>query len=343
MLKINRRQFIRYSSLSLGASLIASCSSNNSEKSSEKLDKVTVGIDWFAEAEYGGLYQAVTTGIYKQYGLDVTIRQGGPSVNNSQLLMSGLLDFAIGGAASAILAVEANIPKITVASFFQKGPSILLAHPKVGNDSLEALKGKPIYIDPNTAAQGFWLTLKQKYGFTDEQIRPYNFNVTPFLNDKNSAQQGIFSSEPFLVEKEGGFKPIVFLLADYGYNPYSITLETRQEIVDKKPDLVQRFVDASIKGWYSYFENPESGNQLIKQQNPEMTEDVIAYGIEKMIEYGIVMSGDAATKGIGAMNEARWQDFFESQASLGIYKPETDYKKAFTLDFINKGVEYYKS
>ena len=176
--------------------------------------------------------------------------------------------------------------------------------------------------------------LKEKYGFSDEQIRPYNFNVTPFLQDKNSAQQGIFSSEPFIVEKEGGFKPIVFLLADYGYNPYSITLETRQETVEKNPDLVQRFVTASIEGWESYFTNPQPANDIIKKENPEMTDDLIAYGIEKMQEYGIVTSGDAETLGIGAMTDARWQEFFDSQVSLGIFDANTDYKQAYTLDFI---------
>ncbi len=342
MNRIDRRKFIRYIFLGIGTSILASCSKNNSNTTdissntehSNKLDKITFGTDWYAEAEYGGFYQALATGIYQKYGLDVTIRQGGPSVNNSQLLMSGILDFAVGGASGAIKAIESGIPKITVASFFQKGPSVLIAHPNVGNDKIENLKAKPIYLSQGTATQGFWLVLKEKYGFSDEQIRPYNFNVTPFLQDKNSAQQGIFSSEPFIVEKEGGFKPIVFLLADYGYNPYSITLETRQETVEKNPDLVQRFVTASIEGWESYFTNPQPANDIIKKENPEMTDDLIAYGIEKMQEYGIVTSGDAETLGIGAMRDARWQEFFDSQVSLGIFDANTDYKQAYTLDFI---------
>lgn len=344
MNRIKRRTFIRHISLGISTSLLASCSKDNSNPTEissntapgNQLDKITFGTDWYAEAEYGGFYQALATGIYQKYGLDVTIRQGGPNVNNSQLLMSGLLDFAIGGATGAIKAIESSIPKITVASFFQKGLSVLIAHPNVGNDKIENLKGKPIYLSQNNVAQGFWLMLKQKYGFSEEQIRPYNFNVTPFLLDKNSAQQGLFSSEPFIIEKEGGFKPIVFLLADYDYNPYSITLETRLETVEKNPDLVQRFVTASIEGWESYFTNPQPANDLIKQENPEMTDDLIAYGIEKMQEYGIVTSGDAETLGIGAMTDARWQEFFNSQVALGIFDSNTDYKQAYTLDFIGK-------
>lgn len=343
MNRIKRRKFIRHIALGIGTGILAGCSKNNSNTdissntgNNDKLDKVTFGTDWYAEAEYGGFYQALATGIYKKYGLDVTIRQGGPNVNNSQLLMSGLLNFAVGSANGAIQAIASGVPKITVASFFQKAPSVLIAHPNVGNDKIENLKGKPIYLSQNTVAQGFWLMLKQRYGFSDEQIRPYNFNVTPFLLDKNSAQQGLFSSEPFIVEKESGIKPIVFLLADYDYNPYSITLETRRETVEKNPDLVQRFVTASIEGWESYFANPQPANEIIKQENPEMTDDLIAYGIEKMQEYEIVTSGDAKTLGIGAMTDARWQEFFNSQVALGIFDSNTDYKQAYTLDFIGK-------
>ncbi|NES83245.1 MAG: ABC transporter substrate-binding protein [Moorea sp. SIO2B7] len=344
MNKINRRQFIYYSSLSLGASLVAGCSAKTTQVTSNstssatnnKLDKITFGINWFAEPEYGGFYQALATGIYQKYGLDVIIKVGGPRVNGTQLLMSGVVDFFIGDATNAIKAIQAGIPKITVASIFQKDPRILLAHPNVGNDSLENLKGKPIYITGTNA--GFWTFLKAKYGFTDEQARPYYFSVVPFIKDKNSAQQGYITSEAFKVEKEAGFKPLIFLLADYGYNPYTNNIETRKELVDKNPDLVQRFVDASIKGWYSYLANPAPANELIKQENPEMSDDLIAYGLESMKKYGIIISGDAEINGIGAMTESRWKEFFENQVALGVFKPETDYKQAFTLKFVNKKV-----
>jgi NitT/TauT family transport system substrate-binding protein len=340
---LNRRQFIHYTSLFLGTTLLSSCNNPSpivsDSSTSKKLDKITLGIDWFAEAEYGGFYQAVATGIYQEYGLDVTIKMGGPSVNVTQLLMSDLLDFAIGGAFSAIKAVEANIPKVTLAAIFQKLPTVILTHPNMGHDSLENLKGKPIYVSAS-ANQGLWQFLTEKYGFTEDQKRPYNFNVTPFLKDKNSAQQGIFSSEPFKVRQEGGFDPVVFLVADYGFNPYSFTIDSKTELVEKNPDLVQRFIDASLKGWYRYFENPDPANQLIKKDNPEMTDELIAYGIEKIKEYGMITSGDAETLGIGAMTDQRWQEFFDQQVGFKIFNANTDYKKAYTLDFINKGVAY---
>jgi NitT/TauT family transport system substrate-binding protein len=348
--RLNRRQLIKYGSLALGSSIMAACTNNSSNtpvesattSSSGKLDKITYGTNWYAEAEHGGFYQAVATGIYQEHGLDVTIKMGGPQVNGTQLLMGGAVDFFMGYGADAIKAIEEGIPKITVAAIFQKDPQVLIAHPGVGHETLEKLKGKPILVAAisNTT---FWPFLKAKYKFGDEQRRPYNFNPGPFLADKNSVQQGYITSEPLAIKKQGGFEPVIMLLADSGYTPYSTTIETKKELVEKNPDLVQRFVDASIKGWYSYLDNPRPGNQLIKQQNPEMKDDQLAFGLQKIKEHGIIISGEAEKKGIGSMTEDRWKSFFDTMATQGVFKKETDYKQAFTLKFINKGVEAYKN
>jgi NitT/TauT family transport system substrate-binding protein len=351
---LGRRRFIQYGAIALGTSVIAACSGGQTASegdstaatadadaaASQELTPVTFGTNWYAQAEHGGFYQAVATGIYEDYGLDVTIKMGGPQVNGTQLLMGGAVDFFMGYAADAIKAVQENIPKVTVAAIFQKDPQILVAHPDTGVENLEDLKGKPIFIS-SSANVTYWPFLAAKYDFTDDMKRPYNFNMGPFLADKNSAQQGYLSSEPLKIQKQGGFEPIVFLLADHGYEPYSTTIETRTEMVEENPDLVQRFVDASIKGWYSYFENPEPANELIKQDNPEMTDEQLAYGLEKMQEYGIVVSGEAETDGIGAMTEERWQSFFETMAEAGIFEEDLDYTQAYTLEFVNKGEDAY--
>ncbi len=351
--QINRRKFIQYGSLTVGSAIVTACTGNSNQSpsttaspaatdaASGKLDKVTYGTNWFAEAEHGGFYQAVAKGIYKEHGLDVTIKMGGPQVNGTQLLMGGAVDFFMGYGADAVKAIEEGIPKITVAAIFQKDPQVLIAHPGVGNDSLEKLKGKPILVS-SIANTTYWPFLKAKYGFTDEQKRPYNFNPGPFLADKSSAQQGYVSSEPLAIKKQGGFEPVVMLLADNGYTPYATTIETKKELVDKNPDLVQRFVDASIKGWYSYLEDPAPGNELIKKANPEMKDDQLAFGLQKLKEYGIIVSGDAEKMGIGAMSEERWKSLFDTMAAQKVFKKDTDYKKAFSLKFVNKGVEAYK-
>ena len=342
--KIKRRKFIKLSSITLGSSVLAACNNQSSTplttENQGKLDKIKFALGWKAEAEYGGFYQAVATGIYQNYNLDVTIQPTGPQSNTTQLLMGGVVDLTMGQAVDAIKAVQQGIPKITVASIFQKEIRILLAHPGVGNDSLAQLKGKPIFISPG-AITTYWPLLKAKYGFTDDQKRPYNFNVSPFLVDKNSAQQGILTSEPYLIEKQGGLKPNILSLADAGYNPYAFTIETTKKLVETNPDLVQRFVDASIKGWYSYLENPEPGNELIKKDNPEMKDDLITYGLEKLKDYGIIISGDAEKLGIGAMTDERWESLFNELVTVGVIDAKTDYKQAYTLDFVNKGVDFY--
>ena len=302
------------------------------------LDQVTFGTDWRAEAEHGGYYQAIATGIYAKYGLAVTLRQGGPQLNHTQLLAAGRLDFdEAPNSFTGLNFVKESIPMVAVAAFFQKDPSVLIAHPGVGNDTLAALKGKPIMIGADTRV-GYWLFLKAKFGYSDDQIRPYNFNPAPFLADKNAVQQGYLTSEPYVIEKQG-VKPVVFLLADSGYSSYGSIIQTSQKLVDEKPDLVQRFVNASIEGWYSYlYGDPAPANALIKRDNPEQTDDLLTYAIAKIKANGIVDSGDSLTQGIGAMTDARWQDFFAVMAQQGLYPRALDWKKAYTTRFVNQRV-----
>lgn len=349
---VSRRKFIQYGSLALGSGVVAACSNGGGSSttsspsaspvaSAGKLDKVTMSTNWFAEAEHGGFYQAVAKGIYKDHGLDVTLKMGGPQVNGTQLLMGNAIDFYMGYGADAIVSVESGIPKVTVAAMFQKDPQVLIAHPDVGVKDLADLKGKPILMSTQ-AYTTYWPYLKSKYGFTDDQKRNYNFNPGPFLADKNIAQQGYVSSEPNIIRKVGKIDPVVFLLADYGYAPYATTIETRKELVEKNPDLVQRFVDASIIGWYSYLKDPAPGDALIKKDNPEMTDEQLAYARSTFDKYKIVNGGDAETKGIGAMTDERWKTFFDSMVTAGVFKAGTDYKQAYTLKFVNKGVQAYQ-
>jgi NitT/TauT family transport system substrate-binding protein len=300
------------------------------------LDDVTFGTNWKAQAEHGGFYQAVATGIYEKHGLNVTIRPGGPQVNHRQLLLAGRIDFNMAGNMfAAFNNAENDIPTVMVASMFQKEPQILMAHPDVGHDSLEDLKGTPILIS-NDARLTFWEWLKATYGYTDEQILPYTFNAAPFLADEQAVQQGYVTSEPYAVRKEAGIEPVVLLLADHGYRSYSTLIETMRSTVAEQPDLVQRFVDASIEGWYDYlYGDPAPGNALIKADNPDMTDDKIAFAIETMKAYGIVDSGDSETLGIGAMTEERWNDFLAFAKEAGIYPEDLDIADVYTTAFVN--------
>ena len=302
-------------------------------------DHVTFGLDWKAEAEYGGYYQAQATGIYARHGLDVTIEQGGPQVNHTQLLIASRLDFNI--TSNALLAlnfVRQDVPFRAVAAFFQKDPSVLIAHAGQGNDSFAALKGKPIMIGADTRA-GWWNFLKARFGYTDAQIRPYTFNLQPFMASKGAIQEGFLGSEPFSIKEATGETPVVLLIADAGYDGYASLIGTSDKLIAEKPDLVQRFVDASIEGWYSYlYGDPSPANAAIRKANPEMTDALIAYGRASMKEHGVVDSGDALKDGIGAMTDARWKAFYDEMAAVGLYPKGMDYKKAYTLQFVDKRV-----
>src|ERR1700674_2509836 len=323
----------------LVAILVALVMSMSPGHAQTALDKVSFGTNWVAEAEHGGFFQAVADGTYRKYGLDVTIVPGGPNDNNRMLLIAGKLDFFM--AANTLMSFDAvanNVPVVTVAAIFQKDPQVLLTHPESKIARLEDLKPLTLFVSKEGISSYFqWL--KSEYGFSEEKVRPYTFNPQPFIVDKQSAMQGYVTSEPYAVEKTAGFKPGIVLLADYGFNTYSTLIETRGDLIDKKPDLVQRFVDASIVGWYHYLYGDNTpANAMIKKLNPEMTDELLAYSIARMKEYGIVDSGDSLHDGIGAMTDARMASFFDKMVRAHVVRSDIDFHKAYTLRFINKGV-----
>jgi NitT/TauT family transport system substrate-binding protein len=305
----------------------------------QTLDKVSFGTNWVAEAEHGGFFQALADGTYKAYGLDVTIEPGGPNTNNRLLLTAGKLDFSItANTLQSFDAVANNVPLVAVAAMFQRDPEVLLTHPEVKVAKIEDLKPLTLLVSKEGMTTYFqWL--KSEYGFSESKVKPYNFNPQPFIVNKQSAMQGYVTSEPFAIEKAAGFKPNVTLLADYGFNTYSTLIETRRELIDRKPDLVQRFVDASIIGWYNYlYGNNAAANAMIKKLNPEMTDELLSYSIAKMKEYGIVDSGESLKNGIGAMSDERIASFFDKMVRAGVVRRDIDYRQGYTLRFANKGV-----
>ncbi|MGF0540356.1 ABC transporter substrate-binding protein [Agrobacterium sp. ES01] len=304
------------------------------------LDEVTYGTNWLAQAEHGGFYQAVADGTYEKYGLKVTIVQGGPQSANRSLLIAGKVDFYMGGPLGEMDAVKQGIPLVDVAAIFQKDPQILIAHPDQGIEKFEDLaKLDSIFMSKDGYVTYFEWMKKNFKGFSDAQFKPYTFNPAPFLADPKSSQQGYLTSEPYEIEKQAGWAPKVFLLADHGYDPYSTMITTQTKMVEEHPDLVQRFVDASLEGWYTYlYGDNTAGNDLIKKDNPEMTDGQLAFSLEKMKEYGIVDSGTTLEKGIGCMTDEKYKSFFDNMVEIGIEPADLDYKKAYTTQFVCKGV-----
>lgn len=304
------------------------------------LDKVRFGTDWLAEADHGGFYQAVADGTYAKYGLDVEIQQGGPGAQNRALLLTGKLDFYLGTQQEQLVGIEQGIPLVDVAAFYQKNAQVILAHPDAGVEKFQDLAKLETIFMTQGGFGAYFEWMKANFGgFRDEQFRPYNFSPAPFLADKQSAQQGLITAEPYEIQKQTGAEPKIFLLADSGYKPYATMITVQQSLIDTNSDLVQRFVDASIEGWYNYLYGDNAvANALIKTTNPEMTDGQIEYAIDKMKQYGIVDSGDALDKGIGCMTAERYKQLADELVKAKLLKPDTDFSKAFDTRFSCKGV-----
>jgi NitT/TauT family transport system substrate-binding protein len=293
-------------------------------------DKVTFLTSWFAQAEHGGFYQAKATGLYEKAGLDVTIKMGGPQVNGSQLLLAGEADFMMGYDIQVLKGREQNLPLVTVASSFQFDLQGLMAHDDVMD--IADLKGKPVLIAGQSRTT-FWPWLRTRYGFTDDQIRPYTFNLQPFFADNTVAQQAYLSSEPFQAQQKGE-KVKFFLFADGGYPPYGSTIVTTDKMVAEKPDVVARFVKASLEGWRDYIKDPKPGNALIKADNPKMSDEQIAFAIEKLKETKAVDGGDAASQGVGVITAERYKKTYDFLVAGGLLDPKTDWQKGFDARFV---------
>jgi NitT/TauT family transport system substrate-binding protein len=293
-------------------------------------DKVSFLTSWFAQAEHGGFYQAKATGLYEKAGLDVTIKMGGPQVNSSQLLLAGETDFMMGYDIQVLKGREQGLPLVTVASSFQFDLQGLMAHDDVAD--IAGLKGRPILI-AGSSRTTFWPWLRAKYGFSDDQIRPYTFNLQPFFADKTMAQQGYLSSEPFSAAQQNE-KVKFFLLADGGYPPYGSTIVTTEKMIAEKPDVVARFVKASLEGWRDYIKDPAPGNALIKADNPKMSDAQIAFAIEKLKQTKALDKGDAATMGIGVITADRFKETYDFLVAAGLLDPKTDWQKTFDLRFV---------
>ena len=297
-------------------------------------EKLTYLTNWFAQAEHGGYYQALATGLYKKEGLDVTIKMGGPQVNGLQLLAAGQTDCFMGYDVQTIKGWENGITALTVAASFQKDPQVLIGHPGVVN-KMEDLKGKTILIS-SAANTTYWPWLKATYGLSDSQTRPYTFNIQPFVADKNLVQQGYLTSEPYAIEKEAKIKPNVFLMSDHGWPPYSTTIVCMEKTIKERPKAVAAFIKATMEGWKGYLKgDATAANALIKKDNPNMTDDKIANGIRLLNETGMVFGGDAAKLGAGVITDERMKKTYDMMVAMKLLDPaKVDVKKTYTTQFV---------
>lgn len=303
---------------------------------SSAAEKIRFGLNWLPEGEHCGFFQAKAKGLYEKAGLDVELRPGGPDVNTPLLVSVGQLDLALGTSFTTLNMVSEGVPGVTVAAFFQKDPQTLVAHPDQGITTLPDVKGRPVMISSN-ARQEFWQFLKLKFGFTDNQLRPFTYSAAPFLADPTAIQQGYVTEDALLRGSQMPKPPVILLLADYGFDNYTTTVFGLRGFIDKKREAVRAFVEATRQGFEACMAgNYSAGMALLLSMNPDHGEPLFHFKLKEMKARGLVDGGDAATLGIGVMTDERWKSFFDTMASAGVYSPRLDYKSAYSLDFIKR-------
>ena len=299
-------------------------------------DKIIFATNWVAQPEHGGFYQALVDDEYSKCGLDVEIIQGGPNSNNRAKLITKKIDLYMGGNLIQLInARSENIPIKMVASFFQKDPQIIISHPEGNLKNWESVKdADPIFIS-DLGLVTFYKWMEKEYGFESSKRRPYLFNPSPFLANVNSAQQGYLTSEPYVIKRELGIEPNIFLLAEHGFDTYATTIEALDDTITNRQGDIQCFIDASKIGWKKYLYGDSSkANELIKKENPDMTDEKMNYSINKLKQYGIVDSGDALKNGIGYFSPKRIQAFYTKMLEYDVVKELENIDDIFTQKFI---------
>ena len=331
----DRRALLAGAGALAATTALAACGRSEAPVDDDGRVRLRFATDWRAQAEHGGFYQALASGAYEKRGLNVQIIQGGPTVNVPQLLASGAVELGMGSNSFIPMTLVAEgAPVKAVAAFFQKDPQVLIAHPDPSLNSIADLRGRPILL-ADASVSAFWVWLKAKYGFTDDQVRKYTFNPAPFLADERAVQQGYLTSEPYTIEKEAGFTPRVFLLADEGYPSYAAMVLAPNAFARDNARALRSFIAASAEGWRDYIQGDgKAADALIRRANPDMTQDVLDQARAKLKANGLVDGGDAALYGLGAMTAERWQAFFEATSEAGVYPPNLDWRQAFTTQYL---------
>lgn len=331
-----RYRIERRALLTGGTALVLSAVAGARVPLAQTLEKLSFQTNWRAQAEHGGYYLALANGLYRRAGIDCEIRMGGPQQNPAQLLLAGRVDMIMSSGFQALNYVRENVPFLTIGAVMQKDPQGFMFHEEAGFTRFEDMRGKPILVGAGGRVT-FWPFLRRRFGFTDSQIRPYTFNIQPFLTDKQAIQQCFVSSEPFAAQLAGA-KPKVLLFADAGFPNYQTTIDISRKLVEEKPDLIQRFVDATMQGWTQYLRGQDvaAANALIMRDNQEMTQEKIDYAVRAMNERGIVLSGDAERLGVGAMTDERWEAFYTAMRDAEVMPPGLDVKRAYSLRFVNR-------
>lgn len=314
------------------ASLTLLGSGNAIAAQGKSLDKVKMMTAWFASEQFGGYYSAKALGIYEKYGLDVTIESGGPQIDVVQILAAGNVDFVTSHDIKVLMSAAKGLPVVAVGTSFQKNIQCIMTHKNI--KSLEGLNGNSLFMS-TSARMDWWPWLKNKFQLENVDIRPYTGNLQPFFANENSAIQAYVTVEPN-VAKKNNVDVNVFTLADYGYPAYTGPILTTTSLLKKDPDLVKRFLTATMQGWREYLVNPDPADKLMIAANPNLKKEDLTYALNIIKEQKLVAGGDAATKGIGIITKEHWEKVHDMLVDLKLMDPKAEWRNAFSTDIIDQ-------
>lgn len=296
------------------------------------LTDVTLALNWFPEAEHGGYYAALVHGFYKEEGLNVTIRPGGPKVPVIADVADHKVDFGVDNADKILLGRAQQADVIVTMSPIQNSPRCIMVHKKAGITSLQDLAQQKSFTLAMNTGQPFAQFLKSKVNLDQVQIVPYPGNVARFLEQIDYGQQAYSFSEPYMVEKENSDWQCL-MLSDLGFNTYTSVLLAGREIVDQKPELVAKMTRASIRGWQKYLSDPDETNKHIHEQNPEMGLEILSFGV-KALKPLCLPEGTEESR-LGQMTADRWETLVSQMTEVGLLKPgQVKADDAYSLKFL---------
>lgn len=291
----------------------AAPSANGTAASKPAPAQVKLALDWVAEPEFGGFYAARESGAYARHGLQVEVLGGGAGAPVAQMVAVGQVDFGTTGADAVLTARARGVDLVPLFAVYQTSPNAIMAHASRGATTLaQVFASGTVAMEPGLA---YALFLKKKYGFDKVKIVPYDGGVARFLADKELAQQCFITSEPLAAKKQGA-DPVVFKIADEGFNPYATVVVTRGELLRKSPERVRAFVQAVREGWSAYLEDPKPANAVMGKLNTSMDAQTFAAVAEA--QKPLIENEETRAKGLGIMSRERWETLSRQLVELGV-------------------------
>jgi len=314
--------------------LAAGCHRNSGDASTQTgagLTKITLQADWYPQPEHGGFYTALVKGFYKDEGLDVTIQPGGPYLAVEQQVSIGAAQFGMGTSDRILESVADGQPLVAVAATMQHDPQGIMVRNDSPIHAFADLNGHTISVKPGYT---WFAYLVKRYHLDNIHEIPATMSVANFVADPQYIQQAFATSEPFFA-RQAGIETRVLLVSDSGYNPYRVMFTTR-DFLQQHPDIVAKFVRASLKGWREYLNDPAAAHAAIAKLNPALNPEWMNFTWQALRDGHYVTGNDPSGAQLGQMTGQRWNMMYQQLLDLKVIDKPFDPVTAYTLQFVTK-------